>query len=135
MVKRVKPPGIGLWAWLGGHIKKGEQPHQAAIREAEEEAGIKLSELPDFRSQADKHGFIQLPQPAIELMFPVEGGKDPRHYHDSHVYLFRVKKQESRQEVGDDRSGHVEWVPLASLNEKNCFPPTLFLLKQLGLVE
>ena len=136
LVKREKPPAVGLWATLGGHVEKGELPYQAALREAYEEAGIDLGKVPDFAKQADKKGFIYLPHSAAEFIYPVEKSKKgPRHYHVSHVFLFRVKKQALKQELGDDRSGHVEWVPLSSLNEKNCFPVAFFLLRKLKLVK
>ncbi len=32
----------GLWATIGGAIEPDESPHEAALREAEEEAGVKL---------------------------------------------------------------------------------------------
>ena len=40
LIKRVFPPGAGLWALPGGFIDGGETAADAALREAEEETGI-----------------------------------------------------------------------------------------------
>ncbi|MBI4214617.1 NUDIX domain-containing protein [archaeon] len=130
-VKRTKPPGVGLYANLGGHVEAGEHPYETAIREAREEAGITLPIFPSFRKQLEKKEFVLLPRPAAELAYRVEKGKEPPHYHVSHIYTFRISKEKVRQEKSPDRSGHVGWVKISSLNEKNCFPPTLFLLRNL----
>lgn len=45
-------PSIGHpnhWNLVGGGIEDGESPEQAAIREAEEEIGVRLDEVPLFR--------------------------------------------------------------------------------------
>ena len=37
MINRNKPPFMGLWNAVGGHIEDGETPSQSAIREIKEE--------------------------------------------------------------------------------------------------
>jgi len=39
MVRRALSPGEGLWTFPGGFVDLGEQPAEAALREAREEAG------------------------------------------------------------------------------------------------
>ena len=39
LIKRGTPPLKGCWAAPGGHVEKGENPYQAAVREAREEVG------------------------------------------------------------------------------------------------
>ncbi len=41
LVKRAKKPGRGYWAIPGGHLEYGETLAEAAIRELEEETGIR----------------------------------------------------------------------------------------------
>ncbi|MDY6024346.1 MAG: 8-oxo-dGTP diphosphatase [Candidatus Borkfalkiaceae bacterium] len=43
MINRNKPPFMGMWNAVGGHIEKGETPEQCAVREIYEESGIKVS--------------------------------------------------------------------------------------------
>lgn len=43
MVKRNRPPFVGLWNLIGGKIDIGERPTSAAIREISEEANIQAS--------------------------------------------------------------------------------------------
>ncbi len=40
LIKRSFPPGAGKWALPGGFIDQGEAPADAALREAQEEAGL-----------------------------------------------------------------------------------------------
>ncbi|GBF08442.1 ADP-ribose pyrophosphatase [Aeropyrum pernix] len=41
LVKRKYPPGRGKWSIPGGHVRLGETLEEAAVRELEEETGIK----------------------------------------------------------------------------------------------
>ena len=43
LVRRVMDPGRGLWALPGGYLDAGEDPREAAAREAEEEAGVAVT--------------------------------------------------------------------------------------------
>jgi 8-oxo-dGTP diphosphatase len=43
-IKRGKDPYKGMWANPGGNIDEGESPDEAAVRELEEETGIRLPE-------------------------------------------------------------------------------------------
>ena len=62
VVKRAEPPHLGLWAFPGGKVEEGESPLEAAVRETEEEVGLKVkvegifdvvTYLPDQLGDAD----------------------------------------------------------------------------------
>ena len=42
MINRNKPPFMGMWNAVGGHLEDGETPMQCAIREIYEEGNIKV---------------------------------------------------------------------------------------------
>jgi len=42
MIERAKPPGIGLWAPVGGGIEPGETAEAAALREVAEETAVEI---------------------------------------------------------------------------------------------
>jgi 8-oxo-dGTP diphosphatase len=49
MLNTVKGMWMGMWNGVGGKIEKGETQKQGALRETEEETGIKLNDL-DFKT-------------------------------------------------------------------------------------
>lgn len=54
LIKRKVAPRAGMWALPAGFINKGEGPRQAAVREGEEESGLKVEIL---------HSLNELPVP------------------------------------------------------------------------
>jgi ADP-ribose pyrophosphatase YjhB (NUDIX family) len=42
LVQRSIEPGYGKWVFPGGYVDRGEQIHEAAIREAREESGLEV---------------------------------------------------------------------------------------------
>lgn len=48
--------GEGRWVQPGGHLKKGETPEEGAVRELEEETGIRLSSPGDFIRTSEDGG-------------------------------------------------------------------------------
>ena len=45
MINRNKPPFMGMWNALGGHVEKNETEEMCAIREIYEESGIKVDNI------------------------------------------------------------------------------------------
>lgn len=56
MCRRAHDPGKGLWAAPGGYMEQGESIEEAAVRETEEETGVKLRP-----EQLDLYGILSLP--------------------------------------------------------------------------
>jgi len=77
LVKRAYPPGAGKWSIPGGHVELGEDIVEAAVRELEEETGIKA--IPqgvinvDTLIVLDEAGTIKRHYVLIDILF-----KDPQ---------------------------------------------------------
>lgn len=86
----------GKWNGLGGKFNPGESPEECAIREIEEESGLKVKSV-------KMKGFIT---------FPLFDGKD-----DWYVFLFTSNDFEGK--LIDSPEGHLEWIKYNKLTEIN----------------
>lgn len=61
LLLRAKPPNFGVWSPIGGKLETaiGESPFECAVRETEEEVGLKIS-------TADLHLFAMIAEKAYE---------------------------------------------------------------------
>jgi 8-oxo-dGTP diphosphatase len=84
----------GKWNGLGGKFELGESPEECAIREIEEESGLKVTSI-------KMRGFIT---------FPLFDGKD-----DWYVFLFTADQCEG--ELIDSPEGKLEWIPNENLTK------------------
>lgn len=107
MHKRVFP---GLYNGIGGHIERGEDPFRAALREVEEETGLKPSVLRDFRLRGICH--IDAKQ-------------------DVGIMLFVFSGQSLTREVRDCDEGDLYWVPLEAVEALPCVDDLPVLLPRL----
>lgn len=99
MIFRNKKPNDyheGKWNGLGGKFEQGESPEECAVREIEEESGLKVKSI-------QMKGFIT---------FPMFDGKD-----DWYVFLFTSEDFEG--ELIDSPEGHLEWIPTDNLTRIN----------------
>ena len=86
----------GKWNGLGGKFNLGESPEECAIREIEEESGLKVKSV-------NMRGFIT---------FPLFDGKD-----DWYVFLFTADEFEG--ELIDSTEGRLEWISNEKLTKIN----------------
>jgi 8-oxo-dGTP diphosphatase len=112
MLHRVKKENDyheGKWNGLGGKFEQGESPEECAIREIEEECGLKVKSV-------KMRGFIT---------FPMFDGKE-----DWYVFLFTA--DEFVGELIDSPEGNLAWIINDKLTElnlwegDNIFIPWLF---------
>lgn len=99
MLHRVKKENDyheGKWNGLGGKFEAGESPEECAIREIEEECGLKVKSV-------KMKGIIT---------FPMFDGKD-----DWYVFLFTSDEYEGK--LIDSPEGNLAWIPNNKLIELN----------------
>ncbi|MDP2114385.1 MAG: NUDIX hydrolase [Bacteroidota bacterium] len=96
LIERGREPFKGKWALPGGFIDMEEQLETACMRELEEETGIRISELKQFKAFG-----------AVD--------RDPRHRTIS-VIFYAFTEDEIIAQAGDD-AAKAQWFPLDQLPE------------------
>ncbi len=124
MVRRGGQPGHGLLALPGGFVDHNETLLNSAVRELREETKL-----------ADKHG----PFPMGKLKGFLDGQgvfDDPkrsvRGYTLTHAFLFRLPPaKELMKVIGSDDAAEAIWVPIGSLDPKECFEDHYFIINKM----
>lgn len=106
MIARLNRAGRVEWCLPKGHLELDETPEQAAIREIEEETGIK--------------GRIVEGLGTIDYWFSVEGKRVHKHVH--HYLLLATGGALSTAGDPDHEAIDVAWVPLPELDGRLAFP-------------
>src|SRR5947209_7705090 len=75
----------GLWLPPGGHIERDELPHDAALREIEEETGlqVQLHSTAEAAALSEEMACLVVPQPAFILVEDI----NPFHQHIDFTYF------------------------------------------------
>jgi 8-oxo-dGTP pyrophosphatase MutT (NUDIX family) len=109
-----------MWLPPGGHIESNEDPHQAALREACEEAGFPVAILPTV-SPYEYHVPPQLPAPATIMVEEIPANKtDPAHQHIDMIYFARPLSLETPSPPADTW----RWVSEKTLRENQPLVPS-----------
>jgi 8-oxo-dGTP pyrophosphatase MutT (NUDIX family) len=106
VIARRNRSGRVEWCLPKGHLELDETPEQAAIREIEEETGIK--------------GRIVEGLGTIDYWFSVEGKRVHKHVH--HYLLLATGGALSTEGDPDHEAIDVAWVPLLELDSRLAFP-------------
>ena len=94
LIQRGNPPFKGCWAFPGGFMNMDETTEQCAIRELEEETGLKVSELQQIGAYSKLD-------------------RDPRGRTVTVAYLVRINVPIAV--IGQDDAAKAEWFPLSTL--------------------
>ncbi len=109
MVQRKIQPGKDLWALPGGHIDKGENALDAAVRELYEEAGLDMPKGA-MRSRLAKREVFDHPD------------RSERGWVRTEAFVFELQDREKMEKVksGSDAAA-AKWVPITDIT-----PDTIF---------
>lgn len=102
LVRRGGDIGHGLWALPGGFVEPGERLYAAALRELEEETGLKML---DSTMQAAFQRSVVFDHP----------GRSPRGRIITHAYHFNLGHLPLPEVHGADDAMEARWVPLAAV--------------------
>jgi 8-oxo-dGTP pyrophosphatase MutT (NUDIX family) len=114
VIARLNRAGRVEWCLPKGHLEGEETPEQAAVREIEEETGIR--------------GRIVEPLGSIDYWFSVDGKRVHKHVH--HFLLIAVGGELTIEGDPDAEAIDVAWVPLPELDERLSFPNERRLAEQ-----
>lgn len=96
LIQRGKDPFKNKWALPGGFIEMDETLEKACIRELQEETGLKVKKMTQFKAYD-----------AID--------RDPRHRTISVIYFVEIKGKQAVK--GSDDAAKAEWFPINELPE------------------
>jgi bifunctional NMN adenylyltransferase/nudix hydrolase len=102
LIQRAKDPGQGLWALPGGFVEPRDTLLQSALRELEEETGLRL--LPDVLQRALR-GVAVFDHP----------DRSQRGRTITHAHHFDLGDRELPEVQGADDAAQARWVPVAEL--------------------
>ena len=89
----VEHPRMGVLACPGGHVEQDETAAQAAVREVEEETGLRGVRMLGLPSPAlpaglpDTHSVVPLPWWITEIQVPADNHLAEPHVHVDHVWV------------------------------------------------
>ncbi len=102
LIQRGRDPGQGLWALPGGFVEPRDTLYQSAVRELEEETGLRL--LPDTLSRALR-GVAVFDHP----------DRSQRGRTITHAHHFDLGDRELPEVQGADDAALARWVPVSEL--------------------
>src|SRR4051794_10737268 len=111
LIGRLDRRGRLLWSLPKGHVEAGETAEDAAVREVEEETGIR--------------GRVLAPLGTIDFWFVADGRRIHKTVH--HFLLLAQGGELSDEDVEVEK---VEWVPLADLAERLAYADERRLVEQ-----
>jgi len=122
-------PRLGIRLPPGGHVDRGELPHEAALREAREETGLDptlLTDYDDVRSETAR----AIPRPRHLMLADVNVcGDEVGHQHVDHVFYATVERRAIDPAPDEPGADAWAWYDPAALREVDVDPD----VRELGI--
>jgi len=96
LLKRRRPPHVGLWSPPGGKMMTGESPQECAIREIFEETGLTIA------------------QPRLRAILTVVDTAWPVHWL---LFVFRAEDAQGEIIADDTTEGELRWIELNAIDD------------------
>ncbi|WP_435360493.1 NUDIX hydrolase [Haloarchaeobius sp. DFWS5] len=106
---------LGKWLPPGGHVDRGETPHEAALREVREETGLSVDLVTD-RDDIASETVEPLPKPQHFQLADVNVyDGEVGHQHVDHVYYAEADSRSLDPAAGEAPGDAWKWVTPATL--------------------
>ncbi len=102
----VRHKKLGVWIYPGGHLEKGEDPLECAIRESKEETSADFNVTSTIDFKVDEKGAKSSPQPLVIMDEIVPYSSGP-HQHFDIIYLGIASKPDFHR---NDESTDCKWI-------------------------
>jgi 8-oxo-dGTP pyrophosphatase MutT (NUDIX family) len=111
---------LGITIPPGGHVDRDELPHEAGLREVEEETGLEPTLLGDAPDVPAPDGFA-LPSPRYQMCYDINVHADGSvgHQHVDHVYFATVPSRTVDPADGEAGPGAWQWYEPSDLRDSD----------------
>lgn len=119
-------PKLEIYLPPGGHVERDELPHEAGLREAEEETGLDPKLYRDI-SNVEVPGGRALPEPAYHILYNVNthSNGEVGHQHIDLIYFANVPSREIDPEEDEVPAEEWGWYTREDLENNNFDPDTV----------
>jgi len=125
LIRRGKPPSMGLWSFCGGSLELGESLVDCAIREAHEETGLHLRHLKDVAPGTSLF-YRNLAHPAVFTAVDVidrepseKKNSGAIRFHYAVVEIAGLPEDYRSIPVAADDADEVQWVDVEAMKTMN----------------
>lgn len=111
------------WLPPGGHLQPNELPHHGALREVQEETGVKARLIP-YGEQLEIKNEVesQLPTPFVMLHeFIPASARDEAHMHIDFIFLMEPVDDTTDLQIATGEVKEARWMSLADVENCNTF--------------
>lgn len=126
---------VKLEKWLppGGHLEPNEMPHEAAIREAEEETGLNVEIIKQENVWVEEPNAVSFPRPYLCLLEEIPSYKKvPAHQHVDFIYVAKpTGGRESRCSRQTKDMRWFTWEEAQKIPQKDIFDETRQTLQKI----